>query len=107
MNSFEDLVFPIPKAYFSPYPQEKILFLLVSIKLCKGPHAISLIISSGLSKNMILFELQEVSESLVMILDMLDNSLPYSLVFFSFFLYSLVYIKKLDFGFLLPLGRRE
>ena len=42
-----------------------------------------------------------------MILDMLANSLPYYLVFFSFFLYSLVYIKKLDFGFLLPLGRTE
>jgi hypothetical protein len=42
-----------------------------------------------------------------MMLDMFASSLPYSLVFLSFFLYSVVYIKKLDLGFLAPLGRRE
>lgn len=51
MNSLEDLVFPIPKAYFYPYPQEKSLFLVDSIKLCTGPQAISLIVSSGFNKN--------------------------------------------------------
>lgn len=72
-NSFDDLVFPTPNAYFYPYPEEKILFLFDSIKLWTGPHAMSFITSSWLSKNWGFAESHDPSESLLMRFVIFDN----------------------------------
>ncbi len=64
----------MPRAYFYPYPQEKTRFLLESIRLCTGPHAISLMISSLLSKKIgSLLELHEFYDNLLIMFEILDS----------------------------------